>query len=388
MAYGQIIMKEKASALYSQYIIDGQKFEASPAELLDECMEFPESDALEQTDFEDIIDESTEPPLSTTVYDLEKLQEYLRTTSDATYSERPFSLLYPEHFTCLQIAKALLDRLWSDGHFKLGNLRIWAQWEWNTRPLGNLSSFYRSCLAANEYIYGLGGRLSDYLFIEGDEGCSAKFYAWLPDEHETDKAQEDEIKIPFESRHPWIGEERKCPSTVQNGTDSWLIYIPFDTCAFRLGGSLLSQKFGKTGGLMPDIQDPDYFIDCYEVVRELVEDGVIKAGVTVADGGLGTAAYRMCNGNGIALDLSGISTSYGENDMIRILFGEVPGVIIQINDADYDYVDSQLILQDIAYYPIGKPCGDFEGIKIKQDTRNGVADILASLLGQASEGED
>ena len=104
-------MKEKESALYSHYVIDGVFCEATPAELLDECMEFPELESADYPDFEDIVDESTEPPLGIVKYDPEKLQEYIKATVDATHNERSFSLLYPEHFTSLQIAKALLDSL-------------------------------------------------------------------------------------------------------------------------------------------------------------------------------------------------------------------------------------------------------------------------------------
>ena len=382
-------MKEKESALYSHYIIDGVLCEVTPAELLDECMEFSELEPTEYSDFEDIIDEATEAPLGTIAYDGDKLQEYITATVEATRDERPFSLLYPEHFTSLQIAKALLDRLWSEGHFKLCNLRLWAQWDWNTRPLGNLASFYKSCQTANEYIFGLGVRMTDYIFIEGDSGCSARFYAWLPeDDLDENQSLEDDIKAPYESRNAWIGEKRRCPYAATPDSSSWLIYIPFDTCPYRLGGSLLSQTCGKTGGQKTNIQDPDYFIDCSEVVRELVEDGIIRAGVTVADGGLAVAAAKMCEEYGAELDLKGIMTSYEESDKMRILFGEVPGVLIQINSSDYDYVDSQLLLQDIAYYPIGHPSVEHKGIKIHENARTGVADILASLLEQASEGED
>ena len=48
---------------------------------------------------------------------------------NAISEERPFRMLYPEHFTRLQIAKALLSRLWSEGHFKLCDLKLWVQWE-------------------------------------------------------------------------------------------------------------------------------------------------------------------------------------------------------------------------------------------------------------------
>ena len=80
--------------------------------------------------------------------------------------------------------------------------------------------------------------------------------------------------------------------------------------------------------------------------------------------------------------------SYQENDATRILFGEIPGVLIQISDNDYDYFDSQMILQDIAYYPLGHPSTSFDGARFSDGNRNTVAEILASLLSQASEGED
>ena len=404
-------MTEKESALYSHYIIDGIKQEATPAELLEECMEYDETHIKPNQTLNDIIDESTEPPLSTFRYDLSGLNEYIEQTTKASKEERSFRMLYPRHFTNLQIAKALIGRLWNEGHFRLGNLKLWGQWEWNTRPLGNMAAFYESAAAAGEYIYGVGVKLQDYLFIEDDGESSAKFYAWLPetDEESISESDTDEQKVeididdkgnqevevrplfkssPYESNHPWISESRKCPSVMGNDPDSWIIYIPFDTNHYRLGGSLLAQVMNRNGGQAPEINDPDYFIDCFEVVRELVEDGVIKAGITIADGGMATAAARFCGDFGLSLDLNGISSSYQENDWLRILFGEVPGVMIQIENSDYDYVDSQMILQDIAYYPVGHPSGEFKGIRIKDSRKNGVADILASLMEQASEGED
>lgn len=391
-------MKEKESALYSQYIIDGIRCDATPAELLEECLEFPEGIDEDSTEFDDIIDESTEPPLSEFAFDTSKTSEYIRQISEKITPDRPFSLLYPEHFSRMQIAQALLNRLWSEGHFRLYNLRLWAQWDWNTRPIGNMASFYRSTQASANYIFDLGVKLSDYLFIESDERCSAKFFAWLP---EGNLDQDNEIegqamtdqdtalfKSPFESRHPWIGNKRKCPATAIADPNSWIIYIPFDTCPFRLGGSLLAQTNGLNGGHEPHIGDPDYFIDCYEVIRELTEDGIIKAGCTVGEGGLAVAADKMCSEIGLEIDITGIMSSYSENNATNVLFGEIPGVLIQISDNDFDYVDSQLILQDVAYYPIGRPSVSFKGLKFSEKSRKGVADILACLLGQASEGED
>lgn len=378
-------MKGKESALYSHYIIDGLKCDMTPAELLDECM-YERDGILELPEFDDIIDEPTEAPLSAFIPDSSQHDKYLEQTLAASSEERQFMMLYPEHFTRMQIAKTLLGRLWSDGHFRLGDLRLWAQWEWNTRHIGNMAAFYASAAAASDYIYALGATLEDYVFIEGDEGSTAKFFAWLPE----NGCMDDNIfkTSPYESTHPWISESRKCPATFVNDPGSRIIYIPFDTCRFKLGGSLLAQENNDNGGKAPDINDPDYFIDCYEVVRELTEDGIIMSGVTVADGGLLTAAARMCGGCGCDLDITRLSSSYQEEDTTKILFSEVPGVLIQISEDNYDYVDSQLILQDVAYFPVGNPTAEHDGVKVRKTERNGISDILASLLGQASEGED
>ena len=234
-----------------------------------------------------------------------------------------------------------------------------------------------------------------------------EFFAWLDNEYdrslsdyqdESSDSQDESAysnidntalfkSSPFESRHPWISDERACPSSITSDPESWIIYIPFDTCSYRLGASLLTEVAGHNGGKSPEISDPDYFIDCYEVVRELVEDGFVIAGATVADGGLITAAKDMCAEAGMNIDVKGIMSSY-QQERHRVLFGEVPGVLLQVSDENYDYVDSQFLLQDIAYYPIGHPSAEPSGLTISETGKNGVADILASLLRQASEGED
>ena len=378
-------MTEKESALYSHYIIDGVRCDATPAELLEECMEFP--DQAVSGSFSDILDESTDPPVTSFSYDTMLNRHYAEQTTAASITERPFRMLYPQHFTRVQIAKTLLSRLWSEGHFRLGDLRMWAQWEWNTRPLGNMAAFYASAETASDYLYGLGVRLTDYTFMESDSESNVKFFAWLP-EYEEEKPSEMELTEPYESRHPWIGEERRCSRTVVETTGSRIIYIPFDTCQFKLGGSLLAQIQGHNGGPAPMIQDPDYFIDCYEVIRELVEDGIIIAGVTVADGGIATAASKMCGEAGIEIDVSGLMASYQPTDSTKILFSEIPGVLVQVTEENYDYFDSQLLLQDVAYYPVGRFDSERKGVRFAEGADREVAGILASLLAQASEGED
>ena len=391
-------MKENESALYSRYVIDGIMGEASPAELLNECMEYPFEDDLLTGNFADIVDETIEPPLSASTYESSQIDGLLEMTAKAAETERSFRMLYPDHFTRLQIAQALISRIWSKGHFRLGNLRLWAQWDWNTRPVGNMAAFYSSISEASDYINSLGVGLTDYIFIESNEDSRARFYAWLPEEISEDDDLHEGVreeshhttlfKVPYESSDPWISEERQCSRNMICDKNSQLIFIPFDTCPFKLGGSLLDEVSGRAGGAAPNIKDPDYFIDCYEVVRELVEDGVVMSGMSVGDGGLATAVRIMAQDCGIDLEIGGLMSSYQEEDQMKVLFGEIPGVLLQVNDYEYDYLDSQLTLQDVAYYPVGRPTDEHRKMNITRSSKGGVADILASLLAQATEGED
>ncbi len=383
-------MTEKESALYSQYIIDGVRFDATPADLLDECTKFPRKH--ENDEYDDIIDESMDPPVTSFTYDNAKNMEYISACMEAAGKGRSFRMLYSDAFTRQRVAHTLLDRLWNDGHYRLGDLNIWAKWNWNTRPLGNMAAFYMSAESAGAYLFDLGVKLNDYVFSEVDSESSADFYAWLPENDvRPDDDEHDDIHFkssPYESRHPWISDSLKCSETIIPDENSVMVYVPFDTCRFSIGGSLLAQVHGRNGGTAPHIQDPDYFIDCYEVIRELVEDGIIMAGKTVGDGGLAVAAAGICGKYGLEIDMNGLLSSYQENDSTKMLFSEVPGVLIQISENDFDYLDSQLILQDVAYYPVGHPSKDFSGIRLKNERKADVSGILASLLGQASEGED
>ena len=82
---------------------------------------------------------------------------------------------------------------------------------------------------------------------------------------------------------------------------------------------MLAQSQGLGGGVSIQLNDPDYFIDCYEVVRELVEDGIVISGVSVGAGGLLGAVDRLCkDGPGATLDISGMSRAFEEDNVVRL----------------------------------------------------------------------
>lgn len=385
-------MKEKTSALHSKYIIDGVSRRLTPAEMLDDCIASKDEVTIQKNgDFEPVVDESTDPSPSMKKFQSQNVQGYLATIVSLLDEPRPFPAAYADPYTRGRIAKALLDAVWMNGHFKLGDLTIAARWKWNCKPLGNMAAFYSSAEATADYINNLGICLSGYSFTESGRLCQTAFKVGACEK--TESQDEDEIFLPedapFGSEHPVLGRRRAVPDKLAADPDSWIIYVPFDSCDFRLGGSLLCDALGQNGDNFPEIGDADYFIDCYEVIREFIEDRIAVSAATVCDGGLLTALKLMCSGDvGADIDISGIMSAYGEDKKLRILFSEIPGAIIQIKDSDYDYVDAEFLLQDIAYYPMGHPVTGTGKVNVKAGG-SGIAGILQSLLSsQASEGED
>ena len=400
-------MKENSSALYSEYIIDGIRMDSTPAGMLMECMTSDSDEPSSgHTAAGTVIDETKDPVPGAAGHDGSETETYLRKVIDLRRKAdaaggQDFRLSCPDFHTRLRIASSLIDTLWRKGHFRLENVMLSAEWDWDQTRIGNMAAFYFSARAASEYIYDLGARLSSFGFREDCRQCRARF---LPagtgasemqlQSAETDICDEDmACTAPDSTRAAQtihMDTERKCPGKAVNDSRSLLIYIPFDTCGHRLGGSLFEEATGAQADACPEIRDPDYFIDCYEVVREFVEDGIVLAAATVSDGGLLPAAAEMCSGTGAVIDVSGIAASYMEKDTVRILFSEIPGVLIQIRESDADYVDSQLLLQDIAYYPVGHPGREDGHTVVKHSSRTDVAGILASLMSglTSSEGED
>jgi len=362
----------------------------TPEQMLQQSCGIP---PRESAPSDSIMDESIDPDPSPVLYDPKALKKYLSLTVKAPLP-RVIPPEYAESATRSALATALIDAIWKSGHFRLGNLAIEPQWKWDSSKVGAMAAFYRSVEVLCESTDYLGVKMCDFLYADGDGTLSIK--ARLPrKDREEEAVMDDEeeeqsffSELPFEESSPRMGRIRKCPAFLSGEKDNWLIYIPFDTGAFRLGGSLLSQVSGLSGGLAMENPDWDYFLDCYEIVREMVEDGIVVSGATVSDGGLLTALGKMIGNRGANIDVGPLMRCYAQSDPAKVLFGEVPGAIIEIRPADFDYIDAEFLLQDVAYHPIGHPTTRI-GISVRTQQSTGLSEILQALMeSQAIEGED
>lgn len=377
-------MAKKKSALHSAYVIDGVPQELTPAEILaavtdPHCLRLKDGSEGE----EKIVDETVDPILGTHRFDSSRIKEYMCMVADAT---KQMPLAFADTYTRVRLAASLIDALWCRGHFRLGDLQLKATWKWNIYEVGTASAFYTSVLSAADYLDALGLKFNTYSYSNITGQSSVNFRPMVAPSFPED--DDIFVKQPYHSDHPRISPLRACPISLDPDPQSWIVYIPFETSDYRLGGSLLAQVLGLGGGVPPQVGDADYFIDCFEVVRELVEDKILLAGNTIRFGGLIKALGQMTSDTvGARIDLSGIMKSYQENDIVRILFSEVPGAIVQIRDIDFDYLDAQLLLQDVAFFPLGHPVPGSSEIGIDASAKSGIQNILETLM-QNAEGED
>lgn len=375
-------MSGKADLLNSNYIIDGVQMALTPQKILRECMVEPPLEP--DGDAPTLADEREDPAPDNYSYDESLIERYAQLIQYLEKRELPIPFAGP--YSAGKVAQALLDAIWMNGHFRLGDLSLKAEWKWNDKEIGLAAAFYNSVEEACSYIDALGVKIEKYSVTGGVP--SVAFKASTVAEVDDDEITEEESllrDLPYRTVNPRMSRRRKVSASIVPESSDWLLYIPFDPCDFRLGGSALSQALHTTPSTAPDIQDADYFIDCYEVVRELVEDGVVKAGATVGEGGLMMALRTLATANGADVCIRDICKAYGDEKPVRVLFGEVPGVVIQIADIDYDYVDAELILQDVVYFPIGHPVPGKPGVQLSDKVE--IPQILESLLNTL-EGED
>ena len=151
-----------------------------------------------------------------------------------------------------------------------------------------------------------------------------------------------------------------------NDKNSSLYHIDFSSDELRLGGSAFAQSLGKVGDDVPTVTNPDYFVDCFNAVQELVKKGWIMAGHDISAGGLITCLLEMCFANpkgGLHINLHDIAC----NDIIKVLMAENPGVVIQVSDEHKEEFKKFMEEHEVMYAKIGYPTPDSRTLVVKKE---------------------
>jgi phosphoribosylformylglycinamidine synthase len=250
------------------------------------------------------------------------------------------ALIDPAAGSVISIAESLTNLVWAPIKDGLQGVSLSANWMWPARNTGENARLYQAVEAASQFAIDLGINIPT-----GKDSLSM-----------TQKYPNGDVVFSpgtvIISSAGEVTDVRKAVSpALKHVQDSILIYIDFSKCGFHLGGSSFAQLVGKIGDAAPTVNDPAYFRKAFNTLQQLVSEGKILAGHDISAGGLITTLLEMVfphNDLGLKIDLSPIS----ESDFIKVLFSEIPGVIVQVNKNSG--VEKILGENQLIYYNIGE----------------------------------
>lgn len=241
----------------------------------------------------------------------------------------------------LAVAEALTNLVWAPLTHGLKGVSLSANWMWPCNNPGEDARLYDAVETLSDFVVDLGINVPT-----GKDSLSM-----------TQKYKDgNQVMSPGTVIISTVGEVsdvRKCiePVLVKD-CNTRILHIDLSFDSFKLGGSSFAQSIKQLGDEAPSVMDVDYFKDGFSAIQQLINEGLILSGHDISAGGMVTALLELCFANkdyGMKLDLS----AFEEDDLVKLLFSENPGVIIQVRDLDK--VNSILDKYELSSVVIGAP---------------------------------
>lgn len=253
------------------------------------------------------------------------------------------ALIDPKAGSQLSIAESLTNMVWAPIEDGIKGVSLSANWMWPCNNPGEDARLYDAVEATSKFAIELGLNIPT-----GKDSLSM-----------TQKYKDQTVYAPGTVIISAGGEVKNIRQVVEpvlvNNNDSKILYVDFSSDDFKLGGSSFAQLTNKLGVETPCINNSAYFKSAFTAVQELVEKGLILAGHDISAGGMLTTLLELNFSNtkgGLAIDLG----DFVETDLVKVLFSENPGVIIQVKDEEA--VKAVLASHGVSAATIGQPQDD------------------------------
>ena len=274
-------------------------------------------------------------------------------------------LASPEAGSVLSVAESLTNIVWAPLAEGLESVSLSANWMWPCRSQeGEDARLYSAVEALSDFCCALGVNVptgKDSLSMSQQYPNGEKIIA---------------PGTVIVSSGGEVDDVRKVVSPVLvNDKRSSLYHIDFSFCEQRLGGSAFAQSLGKVGSDVPTVTNPEYFVDCFNAVQELIRRGWVMAGHDISAGGLITTLLEMAFANkqgGIHVNLHDICA---DGDIVKTLFAENPGVVIQVSDEHKFDLRDYLEDVGVGFAKIGYPIETGRELIIKNNDDEMTLDI-------------
>jgi phosphoribosylformylglycinamidine synthase len=216
------------------------------------------------------------------------------------------------------ITESLTNIVWAPLKDGLKSVSLSANWMWPCNNEGEDARLYAAVKAVSDFAIDLGINVPT-----GKDSLSMK-----------QKYKDGEVISPgtvIISAAGNCNDIQKVVEPVLQRNGGRIYYINISQDDFKLGGSSFGQILNAIGNDAPNVKSAAYVKTVFNTLQELIRDEKILAGHDVASGGLITTLLEMCFADvhlGADLDLS----SLGGSDLVKVLFAENCGVVIQASD--------------------------------------------------------
>jgi len=218
------------------------------------------------------------------------------------------------------ITESLTNIIWAPLKDQLTSVSLSANWMWPCNNPGEDARLYDAVQAVSEYAIELGINIPT-----GKDSLSMK-----------QRYPEGDVIAPGTVIISAVGhcsDITKVVEPVLQTNAGAIYYINFSQDSYKLGGSSFAQVLNSIGSDVPDVKDATFVKKAFNKVQELICANQIASGHDISSGGLITTLLEMCfaaNDLGATIDLSPL----GEEDLIKVLFAENAGILIQAKDSD------------------------------------------------------
>lgn len=209
---------------------------------------------------------------------------------------------------------------------RVENARCSANWMWAAKLPGEGARLVKAALAMRDIMLELGMAVDggkDSLSMASMEGS------------ETVKGPGQLVITPY-ALMPDVTLKVTPEFKVQGNQ---LLFIDLGLGETRLGGSALAQVYQQLGDECPDVEDTDMLARAFEVIQDLISEGLIESLHDRSDGGLIVTLVEMAiaGGYGANIDLVGL-----EDNTIAHLFNEELGLVLEVSPKNQETVQRRL----------------------------------------------
>ena len=245
------------------------------------------------------------------------------------------ALIDPKAGSRNAIAEALSNIVFAPLKENLKSVSLSANWMWPCKNEGEDARLYEAVQACSDFAIELGINIPT-----GKDSLSMK-----------QKYPNDEVIAPGTVIISAAGNCSDITQVVEpvlqkNGGSIYYINLSQDD--FKLGGSSFAQTQNKIGSETPTIKDATFFKKAFNSIQNLIKDNQILAGHDIGSGGLITTLLEMCFAD-VNLGAKISFDSFTEKDLVKILFSENIGLVLQAkNDSTFENA-----LNGIEYFKLG-----------------------------------